>query len=73
MKQKSLWAYKNKNQGIGITSLAEVKRLEPTKENLEIEAAICLELEEWMEREELKCNFLLLFIHHNQEKKKSNK
>ena len=35
--------------------LAEVQRLEPTKENLAIEAAICLELEERMEREKLKC------------------
>ena len=35
--------------------LVEVQRLKPTKENLEIEAAICLELEERMEREKLKC------------------
>ena len=34
--------------------IEEVRGRDPTKENLEIEAALCLELEEWMEKEELK-------------------
>ncbi len=34
--------------------IEEVRGRDLTKENLEIEAAFCLELEEWMEKEELK-------------------
>ena len=34
--------------------IEEVRGRDPTKENLEIEVALCLELEEWMEKEELK-------------------
>ena len=34
--------------------IEEIRGLEPTKENLEIEASLCLELNEWLEKEELK-------------------
>ena len=34
--------------------IEEVRGRDSTKENLEIKAALCLELEEWMEKEELK-------------------
>ena len=52
----------NKNHfGYAKTRIKELEKLieeargrDSTKENLEIEAALCLELEEWMEKEELK-------------------
>ena len=34
--------------------IEEVRGLEPNKDNLELEAALCLELEEWLEKDELK-------------------
>jgi predicted XRE-type DNA-binding protein len=34
--------------------IEEIRGLELTKENLEIEASLCLELNEWLEKEELK-------------------
>ncbi len=34
--------------------IEEVRGLEPNKDNQELEAALCLELEEWLEKDELK-------------------
>ena len=34
--------------------IEEARGLEPNKDNLELEAALCLELEEWLEKDELK-------------------
>uniref|UniRef100_A0A2N9ET81 Reverse transcriptase domain-containing protein n=2 Tax=Fagus sylvatica TaxID=28930 RepID=A0A2N9ET81_FAGSY len=34
--------------------IEEIRGLDPTKENLELEAALCLELNDWLEKEEIK-------------------
>jgi hypothetical protein len=34
--------------------IEEVRGRDPTRENLELEASLCLELEEWLEKEEIK-------------------
>ena len=34
--------------------IEEIRGLDPTKENLEFEAALCLELNDWLEKEEIK-------------------
>ena len=34
--------------------IEEIRGLDPTKENLELEAALCLELNDWLDKEEIK-------------------